>query len=190
MKKSICMLVTILTVIGIGSAALALNRTDYRPQEECSLCGKTENSILTLYNKVNGVGILNFNDFTISTLRICNEEPNLSMSGSSHTTNASGEDGSIISIDSNIDRRIADVTISTRDGSSPHPKEMARFLCADCCKQIEQENTYDVAFIDYKTKEVFPIKENTIEFYIGDYAIHRLNAEDGLEYLIFYAPEQ
>lgn len=37
MKKSICMLVTILTVIGIGSAALALNRTDYRPQEECSL---------------------------------------------------------------------------------------------------------------------------------------------------------
>ena len=117
MKKSICMIATILTVIGIGSAALALNRTDYRPLEECSLCRKAENSILTLYSKVNGVGILNFNDFTISTLRICNKEPNLSMSGSSHITNASGEDGSIISIDSNIDRRIADVTISTRDGS-------------------------------------------------------------------------
>lgn len=190
MKKSICMLVTILTVIGIGSAALALNRTDYRPQEECSLCGKTENSILTLYNKVNGVGILNFNDFTISTLRICNEEPNLSMSGSSHTTNISGENGSIISIDSNSSRRIADITISLRDRSKPRPKDMARFLCADCCKQIEQENIYDVAFIDYKTKEIFPIKENTIEFYIGDYAIHRLNAKNDLEYLIFYAPEQ
>jgi hypothetical protein len=49
MKKSICMIATILTITGIGSAALALNRTDYRPQEECSLCGKAENSILTLY---------------------------------------------------------------------------------------------------------------------------------------------
>ncbi len=190
MKKMTWMIATILVAISIGSATLALNKADYRPQEECSLCGKAENSILTLYNKVNGVGILNFNDFTISTLRICNEEPNLSMSGSSHTTNASGEDGSIISIASNIDRRIADVTISTRDGSRPHPKEMARFLCADCCQQIEQENKYDAAFIDYQTKEIFPIKENTIEFYIVDYAIHRLNAEDGLEYLVFYAPEQ
>ena len=70
MKKSICMIATILTITGIGSAALALNRTDYRPQEECSLCGKAENSILTLYIKVNGVVILNFNDFTISTLII------------------------------------------------------------------------------------------------------------------------
>lgn len=190
MKKSICMLITILTVIGIGSVALALNRTDYRPQEECFLCGKAENSILTLYSKVNGVGLINFNDFTISTLRICNEEPNLSMSGSFHTTNISGENGSVISIDSNIDRRIADVTIFTRNGSKPHPKDMARFLCADCCKQIEQENTYDVAFIDYKTREIFPIKANTIEFYIGDYAIHKLNTENDLEYLIFYAPEQ
>lgn len=190
MRKSICVIATILAITGIGSVALALNRTDYRPLEECSLCGKAENSILTLYSKINGVGILNFNDFTISTLRICNEEPNLSMSGSSHTTNISGENGSIVSIDSNSSRRIADITISLRDGSKPHPKDMARFLCANCCKQIEQENTYDVAFIDYKTKEIFPIKENTIEFYIGDYVIHKLNTENDLEYLIFYAPEQ
>lgn len=190
MRKSICVIATILAITGIGSAALALNRTDYRPQEECSLCEKAESSILTLYSKVNGVGLINFNDFTISTLRICNEEADMSMSGSSHTTNISGENGSVISIDSNIDRRIADVTISTRNGSKPHPKDMARFLCADCCKQIEQENIYDVAFIDYQTREIFPIKENTIEFYIGDYAIHKLYTEDSLEYLVFYAPEQ
>lgn len=118
MRKSICVIAAILTITGIGSAALALNRTDYRPQEECSLCEKAENSILTLYSKVNGVGLINFNDFTISTLRICNEEADMSISGSSHTTNISGENGSIISIDSNSSRRIADVTISLRDGPS------------------------------------------------------------------------
>ena len=190
MKKSLWMIVTIFAIFGIGSAALALNRPDYPPQEECSLCGNTKNSILNLYNNVNDVGILNFNNFTVSTLRLCNDEHVISISGSSHTTNVSGEGGSIVSIDSNSSRRIADVTISIRDGSRPHPKEMARFLCADCCKQIQQENTYDVAFIDYQTKELFPIKENVVEFYINDYAIHRLNIEDDLEYLVFYAPEQ
>ena len=190
MRKSIWVIATILAITSIGSAALALNRTDYRPQEECSLCGKAENSILTLNRKVTGVGLLNFNDFTVSTLRICNEEPNMSMSGSSHTMNTRGENGSIISIDSNLNRRIADVTISLKDGNKPHLKDMAHFLCADCCKQIEQKNTYDVAFIDYKTKEIFPIKENTIEFYIGNYAIYKLNAKNDFEYLIFYAPEQ
>lgn len=129
MKKSLWMIVTIFAIFGIGSAALALNRPDYPPQEECSLCGNTKNSILNLYNNVNGVGILNFNNFTVSTLRLCNDEHVISISGSSHTTNVSGEGGSIVSIDSNSSRRIADVTISIRDGSRPHLKEMARFLC-------------------------------------------------------------
>ena len=133
---------------------------------ECSPCGNTKNSILNLYNNVNGVGILNFNNFTVSTLRLCNDEHVISISGSSHTTNVSGEGGSIVSIDSNSSRRIADVTISIRDRNRPHLKEMARFLCADCCKHIKQENTYDVAFIDYQTKELFPIKENKVEFFI------------------------
>lgn len=190
MRKSICVIAAILAITGIGSATLTLNRTDYRPQEECFLCEKTDNSILPLYSKVNGIGILSFNDFSICTLRICNEEPDMSMSGSSHTMNASRENGSIISIDSNLNRRIADVKISLRQGSKPDQKEMRRFLCADCCKQIEQENKYDIAFIDYKTREIFPIKENTIEFYIGDNAIHKLNTENDLEYLVFYAPEQ
>lgn len=190
MRKLTWMIVTLFVVIGIGSAALALNKTDYRPQGKCFLCGKAKNSILSPYNKVNGIGILNFNDFTVSTLQICNEESDMSMSGSSHTMNLSGENSSSISIASNSSRRIADVTIFLRDGSRPRPKEMARFLCADCCKQIEQENKYDIAFIEYQTRELFPIKENTIEFYIGDYAVHRLNTEGDLEYLVFYAPEQ
>lgn len=188
MRKVICMVIFVFVVVGIGSAAMALNGTDYRQQEDCSLCGKQESSITSLYSNVNGVGLLNFNDFTINTLRICKEEPN--MSGSSRTMNVSGEDGSIISIDSNLKRRIANIEIFLRGGSKPNQKEMSKFLCTDCCKRIEQENKYDVAFMDYQTREIFPIEENVIEFYIGNYAIHRLNTGDSLEYLIFHAPEQ
>lgn len=185
MRKRLLTLLSVFAVTGVGSVALALNKVDYRQQEDCFLCsGK---SILSLYKDVNGIGVLNFNNFTVCTLRICDEEAN--MSGSSHTVNTSGELGSVVSIDSNIDRRIADVEISLREGSKPVRKEMAEFLCIDCCKQIEENNQYDVGFIDYQTWEIHPVKENTIEFYMGDYAIHKIKAdEESLEYLVFYAP--
>lgn len=111
------------------------------------------------------------------------------MSGSSNTINIGGVSGSIVSITSNIDRRIADVKITIREGSKPNRKEMAKFLFMDCCKQIEQNNQYDVGFIDYQTHEIRPVKENTIEFYMEDYAIHKVRADgEVLEYLVFYAP--
>lgn len=178
-------LLFVFAVTGVGTVSVALNKTAYRPQEDCSLCGGK--SILSLYNDVNGIGVLNFNDFTVYTLRICNEEPN--MSGSPSTINSSGESGSVVSIDSNIDRRIAEVEISLRENSKPNHKEMAEFLCVDCCKRIEDENQYDIGFIDYQIREIHPIQENSIEFYMGDYAIHKIKAdEESLEYLVFYAP--
>ena len=73
-------------------------------------------------------------------------------------------------------------------GADHTQRKWHNFYAPTAVNRIEQENKYDATFIDYQTREIFPIKENTIEFYIGDYAIHRLNAEDGLEYLIFYAP--
>lgn len=136
MKKCIWLILCIFIATGISSAALALNRFDYRQQEECSLCGNESGSILALYSDTNGVGLLNFNNFTVNTLRICNEEPDMPMSGSSHTTNTSGKNGSIISIDSNLNRRIAKVTISLREESKPNLKKMAQFLCYDYCKRI------------------------------------------------------
>lgn len=190
MRKELWIILFIFAVIGIGSAAMAQDRTYYRQQEDCYLCSKQESPIASLYSNVSGIGLLNFNDFTISTLRICNKETDMPTSDFSTTINSGGEDGSTIFINSNLNRRIADVTISLRDGSRPDQKEIARFLCSNCCKRIEQENKYDVAFLDYQTNEIVSIEENLIEFYINDYAIHRLNPEDELEYLVFYAPEQ
>lgn len=187
MKKRTFILITVFAMAGVGSVTMAVNQVDYRSQEECSLC--SDKSILSLYKDINGIGVLNFNNFTVSTLRICNEEAN--MSGSSRTVNTGGESGSIVSIDSNTDRRIADVDISLREGSRPDCEEMAGFLCMDCCRRIEQDNQYDVGFIDYQTWEIHPLQENSIEFYMGDYAVHKLKAdEDALEYLVFYAPIQ
>lgn len=48
-----------------------------------------------------------------------------------------------------------------------------------------------VAFIDCRTREIYPIEEDIVEFYIGDYAIHRLDSDgNSYRYLIFFAPER
>ena len=68
---------------------------------------------------------------------------------------------------------------------------LSRFLCDDCCEKIKRENLYDVAFIDCRTLEIYPIEKNTVEFYIGDYAVHRLNSDGySYSYLVFFAPER
>lgn len=64
---------------------------------------------------------------------------------------------------------------------------MAKFLCIDCCKRIEEKNQYDVGFIDCKTYEGCPIQGDSIKFYIGDYVVCKDKADDEtLKYLIFY----
>lgn len=167
-----------------SSIVMVLGKSDYRRKEFCLLCSKAEDT-----DNINGVGILYFNDFCLNTLRICEKGSNTS--GCSISIDTYGESGSSILVNSNLDRRIAEVTLSFGKESQPLQSKMERFLCADCCKEIERENMYDVAFIDCQTKEIFPIEENIVEFYIGDYAIHRLNdSDDDYKYLIFFAPEQ
>lgn len=57
MKKCIWLILCIFIATGISSAVLALNRIDYRQQEECSLCGNESGSILALYSDTNGITI-------------------------------------------------------------------------------------------------------------------------------------
>lgn len=189
MRKGIALILSISALLGISSIVMVLGRNDHRQKGYCHLCSKPDDANTSIDSNADGIGILDFNDFCINTLRIC--EKNSDLSGYASNIDTCGKTGSTILINSNLDRRIAEVTISIRKGSRPLQKKMARFLCADCCKKIEQENMYDVAFIDCRTKEIFPIKKNVVEFYIGDYAIHRLNDGDSsYSYLIFFAPEQ
>ena len=93
MRKSICIVITISAITGIGSVTMAQDRTYYRQQENCYLCGKQETPTTSLYSDTNGIGILNFNDFSISILRICNKETDMPTSDFSTTINSGGEDG-------------------------------------------------------------------------------------------------
>lgn len=187
-KRGIVMLAA-LGIIGCGVVALAQSHTIYRSQEECFLCGDSSNSILNLYDEVDGIGVLCFNNFMVSTLGVCKEEPG--RSGSTTTINSSGDSGSIIKVDTNANRRFAEVDISLRENSCPDEKRMSGVMCKSCAESILQNNKYDVAFIDYKTRQIIPVDETMHIFYRGDYVVYGVSSsEDSIKYLVFYAPEQ
>lgn len=176
-------MISLAALLGIHSAVLAENRGNHRLGKPCTLCSASTD------RDTNGIGIVSFDDLSITPLQICDE--GLDMSGYASNITTYRDTKSSILIRSNLDRRIAEVSITLKKGSRPSFQKMSQFICDNCCKKIMQENTCDVAFIDCLTKEVFPIEENTVEFYIGDYAIHRLDCQDvRYDYLIFFAPER
>lgn len=188
MRKGTVLILSIIILLSFSTMVMALSCGGSCKKSGCRLCGIPDTSI-SIDSTSNGIGIVNFNDFSINTLRICEQEPDAS--GYASNMDSPRGSGSSIRINSNLDRRIAEVTISIRKGSRPSYEKMSRFLCNDCCEKIKRENLYDVAFIDCWTREIYPIEKDTVEFYIGDYAIHRLNSDgDSYSYLAFFAPER
>ena len=160
----------------------------YQKKEECFMCGNEDRSLFSLYNE--GIGILNLNRLEIYPLLSEDDD-----SGSSSTINTNGENKTTVEIDKNNARSITDVTFRLNKGSKADAAEMGEIMCEDCVNSILKNNTYDMSFVDLSTREIIPLVDNMVEFFVGDYAVHKVsggNEEQGktLEYLIFYAPEK
>lgn len=159
----------------------------YQKQEDCFLCANEDRTLFSLYEE--GIGVLNLNNLEIYTLM-----PEDNSTGSSSSINSNGEDRTVVEIDKNNSRRITDVTFRLHKDSKVDAEEMGKIMCEDCVNSILKDNTYDMSFFDFSTKEIIPLEDNRVQFFVGDYAVHRVS-EDAkgqdktLEYLVFYAPE-
>lgn len=159
----------------------------YQKKEECFMCGNEDRSLFSLYNE--GIGILNLNRLEIYPLLLEDDD-----SGSSSTINTNGENKTIVEIDRNNTRKITDVTFRLKKDSRPDAAEMGEIMCEDCVNSILKNNTYDMSFVDLSTREIIPLVDNMVEFFVGDYAIHKISGtmkeqDKTLEYLVFFAPE-
>ena len=167
----------------------ALEKTiRYQKQEDCFMCGNEDRSLFSLYNE--GIGVLNLNNLEIYTLL-----PEEGSTGSNSSINSNGENKTTVEIDKNNARSITDVTFRLNKGSKADAAEMSSVMCEECANSILENNTYDMSFVDLSTREIIPLVDNMVEFFVGDYAVHKVsggNEEQGktLEYLIFYAPEK
>lgn len=185
MKRNILVASILAGLIGGAYMVRAAMPIQYCPREECSLCGNPKSNILDAYN--HGVGILNFNVFSVADLNISGETPG--QRGSSTSFFHVG-DGSVVYMNTNVERRFAYVKIKLNDNIGPEKESMARFLCKQCTEKICKENVYDVGFVDYETHTITPIGSQ-IEIYMNDYVAFEVSEKDDqIKYLVFYAPER
>ena len=159
----------------------------YQKKEECFMCGNEDRSLFSLYNE--GIGILNLNRLEIYPLLSEDDD-----SGSSSTINTNGENKTIVEIDRNNTRKITDVTFRLKKDSRPDAAEMSSVMCEECANSILENNTYDMSFIDLATKEIIPLEDDRVQFFVGDYAVHKVSGtmkeqDKTLEYLVFFAQE-
>lgn len=159
---------------------------EYQKQEDCFLCGNEDRSLFSLYDE--GIGVLNLNRLEIYPLLSDDD------SGSGSTINTNGKNKTVVEIDRNNARRITNVTFRLKVDSKPDAAEMGEIMCEDCVNSILENNTYDMSFIDLSTREIIPLEDNMVQFFVGDYAVHKVSGTDEeqgktLEYLVFFAPE-
>ncbi len=117
-----------------------------------------------LYNE--GIGVLNLNNLEIYTLL-----PEEGSTGSNSSINSNGENKTTVEIDKNNARSITDVTFRLNKGSKADAAEMGEIMCEDCVNSILKNNTYDMSFVDLSTREIIPLVDNMVEFFVGDYAM-------------------
>ena len=158
----------------------------YQKQEDCFLCSDEDRSLFSLYDE--GIGVLNLNRLEIYPLLSDDD------SGSGSTINTNGKNKTVVEIDRNNARRITNVTFRLKEDSKPDAAEMGEIMCEDCVNSILENNTYDMSFVDLSTREIIPLEDNMVQFFVGDYAVHKVSGTDEeqgktLEYLVFFAPE-
>lgn len=179
----------ILLIGGVSvSHGKAVEKTiKYQKQEDCFLCSNEDKSLFSLYDE--GIGVLNLNGLEIYPLLSDDDD-----SGSGSAINSNGENKTVVEIDRNNTRRITDVTFRLKKDSKPDAAEMSKIMCKDCVNSILENNTYDMSFVDLATREIIPLEDNMVQFFVGDYAVHKVSGTDEeqgktLEYLVFFAPE-
>ena len=160
---------------------------EYQKQEDCFLCSDEDRSLFSLYDE--GIGVLNLNRIEIYPLISEDDD-----SGSGSTINTNGENKTVVEIDRNNTRKITDVTFRLKKDSRPDAADRGEIMCEDCVNSILENNIYDMSFVDLSTREIIPLEDNMVQFFVGDYAVHKISGtmkeqDKTLEYLVFFAPE-
>lgn len=158
----------------------------YREKDSCFWCGDSDRNILNAYE--DGIGVIRLNQWSVSSFPLLLEECH----SGNNTTSGGGKGESSVSMSGGYDRQIAEARIYLAENPKPKLQDMATFLCKGCAKNVQEQNEYDVAIIDFESREIIPFVKNRTLFFIKDYAIHMEwdleSKSSNINVLAFYAP--
>lgn len=183
------------------------------PSEDCFICGNREDSLMPYYGNRDSVGIIHWNDFSISDteVRAYDDEGNelFGQEESDSRLNAFGEGYGSVSVHGMPNRGITDVTAYYEPDDEVDFDTVKEKLCQTCLDQVvdfyvDQKNygedsrlgTTGYCLVDFQTKKLFTLSDPYRGYFIKDYYVTYEIVEDTegsesrIEMLIFYAPER
>ncbi len=177
------------------------------PKTECKLCNGGKDTLLEIYFGQENIGIISLNSFEVNYIEMnpYDDAGNLLTKIDSYGSTqrcSHGKDEFSTYISENIDRGFASGSITLRGDEYMDIGQTASFLCEECLKEMmercwNEENTYGVGVINFKTKEIRLLEPQLRAFTIGDfyfaYGTEEQTSEEEednkrIEFLTFYCP--
>lgn len=146
-------------------------------QDDCYLCGKNDNGNMSEYNKIDSIGIINFNTWEITNLELNIYEEDgklIEHCGYSSMKRCVGKNGnSGASILTMIDRKLSIITVYLNKYSSIDRKKLVNLLCGSCIKnvigeeELEDNRKLNIGIVDFKTNQVYSFDKEYRFFLFG-----------------------
>jgi len=162
-------------------------------QKNCSLCG--DEPVINypdVYLGNNSIGLINLNSWEVYDLELDIGEEYSEDCTSIQIVNI-GNHSTTIQLIKPSAYNMCQINLSNLE--SARVEDMNKMLCESCIREIVEEADYDLAFIDFTTKELKPIQKNVVGTTISDYYIHldpikENGSISAIEILIFYLPKK
>jgi len=146
--------------------------------DDCFLCGNGGNHV-TCWGE-NNIGIISLNTFEVMPIEINRYSSNgeLIEENTGCTTMwmfQSKAGGFRASVMVDVDRGLADVSISLYGDETLDVETVASFLCERCLNELMDsiyKNGFGVGIINFETKKICVFEENVTGFGSGDFYIH------------------
>jgi len=171
-------------------------------KEDCYICGSNTKSTLAEYWGEHNIGLINLNTLECCRFEINRYDDDLNVIekqqryASTRLTGLSESGGSTISCSLNSNRGYMSGTITLNENSFLEPEKVESYLCSECLMEIMKgyfdEEHWDIAVVDFFTKEVRPLNESVTAFFRNDYYVDCLYNKDRntIMFQAFYCPER
>jgi len=170
-------------------------------KEDCYVCGSNPESTLTPYWGEHNIGLINLNTFECCRFEINRYDEALNIIEKQQrynilrTSGLSNSDGSIISYTLDSDRGYMSGTITLNENSFLELEKLQSYLCSQCLtgimnKYLHDEKHWDIAVVDFLTKEIHPLYNNVSGFLRNDYKVDCIYDEERnmIDFQAFYCP--
>lgn len=172
---------------------------------DCKLCGGGEETLMSLYEGQDNLGIISLNTFQVAVITINKYDNNgklIEEADSGLGTNIvnTGDDGFMSMVSANTNRGYASADISMNNDKNLDMEKVSTNLCTDCLNRVMEDDwrePYGIGIINFKTGEIRLFDESMRGFMLGDfYVLCEPRTEGDEEEIseinlnIFYCPER